>query len=87
MNSILHPELMTIGIAKKHLLRNDDGMFVSMGTKNFATDFNKNNKPAIASTYFFVIRQRYTKVLTEYLAWLFYQPNGMLFSIINIRLL
>jgi restriction endonuclease S subunit len=65
----LHPDLRAEGISKKHLLRQGDVLFAAKGTKNFAAIFENHNKPAVASTSFFVIRLSNKKVLPEYLAW------------------
>jgi restriction endonuclease S subunit len=39
------------------------------GTKNFAALYENHNKPAVASTSFFVLRLTDETVLPEYLAW------------------
>lgn len=65
----LHPDLMAEGISEKHLLKYGDVLFAAKGTKNFAAVYENHNKPAVASTSFFVIRLRDKKVLPEYLAW------------------
>lgn len=65
----LHPDLMAVGISKKHLLNEGDVLYAAKGTKNFATVFEAHNKPAVASTSFFVITLSNEKVLPQYLAW------------------
>ncbi len=65
----LHPDLTADGISEKHLLRDGDVLFAAKGTKNFAAVYEHHNKPAVASTSFFVIRLTNKKVLPEYLAW------------------
>ena len=65
----LFPDLMADGISDKHLLRQGDVLFAAKGTKNFAALYENRNKPAVASTSFFVIRLTDKKVLPEYLAW------------------
>lgn len=67
--NFLHPDLRAEGISKKHLLKHGDVLFAAKGTKNFASVFENHNKPAVASTSFFVIRLSNKKVLPEYLAW------------------
>lgn len=65
----VYPDLVAAGIAEKHLLRHGDVLFAAKGTKNFAAVYDNHNKPAVASTSFFVARLRDKKVLPEYLAW------------------
>ena len=65
----LHPDLGANGISEKHLLRNGDVLFAAKGNKNFAAVYENHNKPAVASTSFFVLRLTDRKVLPEYLAW------------------
>jgi restriction endonuclease S subunit len=65
----LHPDLKAVGISEKHLLSHGDVLFAAKGTKNFATVYEHHNKPAVASTSFFVIRLTDNNVLPEYLAW------------------
>lgn len=65
----LYPDLMANGISEKHLLRPGDVLFAAKGAKNFAAVFENHNKPAVASTSFFVIRLTGKNVLPEYFAW------------------
>ncbi len=65
----LHPDLGADGISEKHLLRGGDVLFAAKGNKNFAAVYEDHNKPAVASTSFFVLRLTGQKVLPEYLAW------------------
>lgn len=65
----LHPDLGADKVSEKHLLRNGDVLFAAKGTKNFAAVYEDHNKPAVASTSFFVLRLTDHKVLPEYLAW------------------
>jgi restriction endonuclease S subunit len=74
--SELHPDLMAEGISDKHLLKNGDVLFASKGTKNFAAIYESLNKPAVASTSFFVIRLVDQKVLPEYLSWFLNSPSA-----------
>lgn len=67
--TMLHPDLGADGISEKHLLRDGDVLFAAKGTKNFAAVYEDHNKPAVASTSFFVLRLTDHKVLPEYLAW------------------
>jgi restriction endonuclease S subunit len=69
LQSTLHGDLLSDYISEKHLLKNGDVLFAAKGTKNFATVYEDHNKPAVASTSFFVIKPTYAKVLPEYLAW------------------
>jgi len=68
--STLYPDLMGDGILEKHILRVDDVLFASKGTKIFAFVFKINSQLAVASTSFFVLRLTDKNVLPEYLAWL-----------------
>ncbi|MFN3998606.1 restriction endonuclease subunit S [Algoriphagus sp.] len=69
LQSALHGDLLSDYISEKHLLKNGDVLFAAKGSKNFATVFEDHNKPAVASTSFFVIRPTNKKVLPQYLAW------------------
>ncbi len=69
LHAVLHPDLMPESVSEKHLLRDGDVLFAAKGTKNFAAVFENHNKPAVASTSFFVIRLTDKKVLPEYFAW------------------
>jgi restriction endonuclease S subunit len=72
LRSSLYPDLKAEGISEKHLLQNGDIIFAAKGTKNFAALYESKNKPAVASTSFFVIRLNedfQDKVLPEYLTW------------------
>jgi restriction endonuclease S subunit len=72
LKSSLYPDLKSDSISEKHLLQNGDIIFAAKGTKNFAALYESKNKPAVASTSFFVIRLNEDfqgKVLTEYLTW------------------
>lgn len=67
--SNLYPDLLAEDIPEKHLLRDGDVLFAAKGTKNFAALYENHNKPAVASTSFFVLRLTDESVLPEYLAW------------------
>jgi restriction endonuclease S subunit len=72
LKSSLYPDLKAESISEKHLLQNGDIIFAAKGTKNFAALYESKNKPAVASTSFFVIRLNenfHDKVLPEYLTW------------------
>lgn len=72
LRSSLYPDLKADGISEKHLLQNGDIIFATKGTKNFAALYESKNKPAVASTSFFVIRLNgdfQDKALPEYLTW------------------
>lgn len=69
LQSVLHEDLLSDYISDKHLLKNGDVLFAAKGTKNFATVYEDHNRPAVASTSFFVIRPISREILSEYLAW------------------
>jgi len=72
LRSSLYPDLNSESISDKHLLQNGDIIFAAKGTKNFAALYENKNKPAVASTSFFVIRLNEDfkkKVLPEYMTW------------------
>lgn len=79
LKTSLYPDLKAEDISGKHLLKNGDIIFAAKGTKNFAALYESlfagqagKNKPAVASTSFFVIRLNedfQAKILPEYLAW------------------
>lgn len=69
LHSVLHPDLPSVGISEKHLLKDGDVLFAAKGTKNFAAVFENHNEPSVASTSFLVIRPADKKVLPQYLAW------------------
>lgn len=69
LHAVLHPDLVSVGISEKHLLKDGDVLFAAKGTKNFAAVFENHNEPSVASTSFFVIRPTDKKLLPQYLAW------------------
>ncbi len=72
LRSSLYPDLKAESITEKHLLQNGDIIFAAKGTKNFAALYENKNRPAVASTSFFVIRLNenfQNKILPEYLTW------------------
>jgi restriction endonuclease S subunit len=71
----LHPDLKEKKAYDKHLLKPGDVVFASKGTKNFAALYESQNKPAVASTSFFVIRLKENSIIPEYLVWYLNQPN------------
>lgn len=77
LDSVLHADLKSTYATQKHLLRHGDVLFAAKGTKNFATWYEMNNQPAVASTSFFVIRLNESikeKVLPEFLVWFINHP-------------
>ncbi|MBK9248662.1 MAG: restriction endonuclease subunit S [Ignavibacteria bacterium] len=74
----LHPDLKEEDISQKHLLRQGDILFASKGSKIFATEFDNISQPAVASTSFFVIRQKEEfreTILPEFLVWYLNNPT------------
>lgn len=70
LNAVLHSDLKADGISDKHLLNDGDVLFAAKGTKNFASVFETHNKPAVASTSFFILRLKEKELSPKYLAWL-----------------
>ncbi len=82
LNSTLYPELKMENKIEKHLLKHGDVLFAAKGSKNFATWYEDKNKPAVASTSFFVIRileEFQSKILPEFLVWILNNPNSQKF--------
>lgn len=79
LHALLHPDLKADNITEKHLLRSGDVLFAAKGTKNFAAVYENLNKPAVASTSFFVIRLLENKILPEFLVWLINHPSKQKF--------
>jgi restriction endonuclease S subunit len=75
LRSSLHPDLKADNVTNKHLLNEGDVLFAAKGTKNFAAIFENHNKPAVASTSFFVIRLNSKIILPEFLVWYFNHPT------------
>ena len=78
LKSSLYPDLRAESISEKHLLHNGDIIFAAKGTKNFAALYENKNRPAVASTSFFVIRIKkdfQDKILPEYLTWYLNQQS------------
>ena len=74
----LHTDLSLNNTIQKHLLKPGDVLFAAKGTKNFAALYESNNKPAVASTSFFIIRlenNSQNKILPEYLVWFLNHPS------------
>ncbi|WP_299797986.1 restriction endonuclease subunit S [uncultured Maribacter sp.] len=65
----LEPDLNSIGISEKHILKQGDVIFAAKGSKNFAARFDLEDVSAAASTSFFVIRIFNKNILPEYLTW------------------
>ncbi len=78
----LEPNLKTGDTTNKHLLKHGDILFAAKGTKNFAAWYETKNKPAVASTSFFVIRLQKNfdkKILPEFLVWFINHPVSQKF--------
>jgi restriction endonuclease S subunit len=65
----LEPDLNSVGISEKHILKQGDVIFAAKGSKNFAARFDLKDMSAAASTSFFVIRIFEQNILPEYLTW------------------
>lgn len=65
----LEPDLNSVGISEKHILKQGDVIFAAKGSKNFAARFELEGMSAAASTSFFVIRIFEENILPEYLTW------------------
>jgi len=79
LTSMLHPDLKKENISERHLLKHGDVLFSAKGTKNFAAWYGIKNRPAVASTSFFVIRllEDYQKIiLPEFLCWFINHPRS-----------
>jgi restriction endonuclease S subunit len=70
----IHPELIRTESMERHLLQPGDVLFAAKGTRNFATIYEIQNLPCVASTSFFLIRIRNNNILPEYLAWYLNHP-------------
>lgn len=77
--SELHPDLKADEISDKHILKSGDVLFAAKGNKNFATVFEDQYPRSVASTSFFVIRLRNSKILPDYFAWFMNSPKTQLF--------
>lgn len=71
----LYPDLNVNSKIEKHLLTKGDVLFAAKGTKNFATWYESDKIPAVASTSFFVIRLNDINVLPGYLTWFLNHPD------------
>jgi hypothetical protein len=65
----LEPDLNSVGISEKHILKQGDVIFAAKGSKNFAACIHLGDMVAVASTSFFVIRIFDKNILPEYLTW------------------
>lgn len=65
----LEPDLNSVGISEKHILKQGDVIFAAKGSKNFAARFDLEDISAVASTSFFVIKIFEKNILPEYLTW------------------
>ena len=74
ISKTLYPDLDANAKIEKHLLKKGDILFAAKGSKNFAACYD-NDKPAVASTSFFVIRLNDKNVLPEYLTWFLNHPS------------
>lgn len=75
----LEPDLNSVGISEKHILKQGDVLFAAKGSKNFAAQFDLKDMSAAASTSFFVIRIFEKNILPEYLTWYLNHPTTMKF--------
>lgn len=73
----LEPDLNSVGISEKHILKQGDVIFAAKGSKNFAARFDLEDMSAAASTSFFVIRIHDESVLPDYLTWYLNHQNTM----------
>ena len=71
----LYPDLNSNSKIDKHLLKKGDVLFAAKGTKNFATWYENEEMPAVASTSFFVIRLYDNNLLPGYLTWFLNHPR------------
>lgn len=71
----LYPDLDLDSKIEKHLLKKGDVLFAAKGSKNFATWYENEKIPAVASTSFFVIRLIDNNVLPGYLTWFLNHPD------------
>ena len=74
-----HPDLHFNDFSEKHILRINDVLFASKGTKNFAIAYEDYFPPSVASTSFFVIRLQNDSILPQYLAWYLNNPDSQQF--------
>ena len=75
----LYPDLNVDSKIEKHLLKKGDVLFAAKGTKNFASWYENDNLPAVASTSFFVIRLQDQNILPGYLTWFLNHPDTQAF--------
>ena len=73
----LEPDLNSVDISIKHILKQGDVIFAAKGSKNFAARFDLEDMPAAASTSFFVVRIFDKNILPEYLTWYLNQQTTM----------
>jgi len=72
VDALLKPQIKITGKNEKHLLQDEDVLFVAKGTKNYGVVYKKDIGRSVASSSFIVIRIQETyknQVLPEYLAW------------------
>ena len=82
LHSVLHPDVKKGDVNERHILRPGDILFAAKGAKNFATCYESNNVPAVASTSFFVIRLKddlRETIIPGYLVWYINQPVSQKF--------
>lgn len=78
LNMSLIPDLQMDDQVTRHLLQDEDILFSAKGNKNFATIYEKENGPCVASSTFMIIRLRRDikqTVSSEYLAWYINHPS------------
>lgn len=61
--------------AEGHLLQDGDVLLVGKGFRNFAWTYTESIGPAVASSVFFVLRARQSRVLPEFLSIIFNAPQ------------
>lgn len=64
-------------IQPKHLLRQDDILFVSKGMRFFAFKYDTFIGPAIASSIFYVIKPNINRVLPDFLVCILNHPQSL----------
>ena len=75
LSETLYPDLDFDSKIEKHLLKKGDVLFAAKGSKNFASWYENDKMPAVASTSFFVIRLIDKNVLPGYLTWFLNHPG------------
>jgi len=71
----LKPALMLEGNLQKHVLQENDVLFVAKGREFFAVVYDGRYKPAVASGTFLVLEVDQNKVMPEFLTWYLNHPK------------